>query len=235
MKIIITIITLSLSLFGFSQDTRIIYERIPNVEYQLRNEKREHVREQVKAKLLAKKRFFSLIQSAKLSKFEEVDKETKKPFSPMGSTFSLAKIVSCIKDLKNEELYLDVILADIPRTVKDSLLLFETKILPNETKTILGYECYKVEAKNRRDTFTFWVTDDVGISNGPFEYQYKKGCILEVEAKAFSFIAREVDKDYKTKTILNTPVAEKTITYKDYKDKVDEALKSIIINDMNKN
>ncbi|WP_343558758.1 PNGase F N-terminal domain-containing protein [Sphingobacterium sp.] len=64
---------------------------------------------------------------------------------------------------------------------RDSLALSKQKFTPtNETKTILGYPCKKVETSINSNKLELWYTDKLGIKAAPSELGQDLGLVLEV-------------------------------------------------------
>ncbi|WP_104381060.1 PNGase F N-terminal domain-containing protein [Sphingobacterium sp. HMA12] len=63
----------------------------------------------------------------------------------------------------------------------DSLALSKQKFTPtNETKTILGYLCKKVETSINSNKIELWYTDKLGVKGAPSELGQDLGLVLEV-------------------------------------------------------
>ncbi|MNG73332.1 hypothetical protein D3C79_317790 [compost metagenome] len=64
---------------------------------------------------------------------------------------------------------------------RDSLALSKQKFNPtNETKTILGYPCKKVETSINSNKIEIWYTDKLGVKGAPSELGQDLGLVLEV-------------------------------------------------------
>lgn len=64
---------------------------------------------------------------------------------------------------------------------RDSLALSKQKFTPtNETKTILGYPCKKVETSINSNKLELWYTDKLGVKAAPSELGQDLGLVLEV-------------------------------------------------------
>ena len=64
---------------------------------------------------------------------------------------------------------------------RDSLALSKQKFNPtNETKTILGYPCKKVETSINSNKIEVWYTDKLGVKGAPSELGQDLGLVLEV-------------------------------------------------------
>ena len=97
-----------------------------------------------------------------------------------------------------------------------------------ETKTILGYLCYKaVEIdKEKKEKFisTVWFTKELPFSIGPKDYGGLPGIILEVKMSNRTFVAEKIDLNPKRINIV-APSIGRWMTRKEYKDKYKDFFK----------
>lgn len=68
--------------------------------------------------------------------------------------------------------------------------------LGNDTKSILGYTCYKATAEFRGRKYTAWYSKDIPINNGPYLFNGLPGLIMEIEDRKnhYHFTAIAMDK-----------------------------------------
>ena len=82
--------------------------------------------------------------------------------------------------------------------IHDNLPNFKWTIIPNETKKIGSYLCKKATIRYRDDLNIVWFTDEIPISNGPYEFGGLPGLILQIEnsdqrISATKIIAKSTD------------------------------------------
>ncbi len=206
------------------QTKTIVYERSPNIEYQLRNEFRPEVRQRVTEMLKSKVKLYKLMISEEVSSYSQ-NQQVKASMT----SFELTKIKGHYKDLRKEELSVEIQIQEDDYFIKDNLSLFELKELDEEQK-ILDYKCKAYTATRGDESYVFWVTKEPDIINGPAEFHCKEGLILQVDAKSYSLTAKSLERTKKKKSP-NIPTPSKRakiLTYDEYNSLIDEIKKSMI-------
>lgn len=77
--------------------------------------------------------------------------------------------------------------------IKDGLLMKEFKIIDDDKKTILGFECIHAQYVDEPD-MEVWFTPDIEIQDGPNNYGLP-GLVLESKEKGISYIAIAINMD----------------------------------------
>ncbi|MGY5847962.1 GLPGLI family protein [Salegentibacter sp. HM20] len=108
--------------------------------------------------------------------------------------------------------------------------------IKKETKTILGYKCFKAlttysiiskEGKSIEREITAWFTPEINISSGPLDLEGLPGLILEAtKNKRYTFYASNI-RITKKDLDIQVPKARKTITQNELDNLVREKLKQI--------
>jgi len=103
---------------------------------------------------------------------------------------------------------------------RDSLALSKQKFNPtNETKTILGYSCKKVETSINSNKIEVWYTDKLGVKGAPSELGQDLGLVLEVIRNGNTRIfATKVEKVKTIPEQLKLKGSEKRYDELSYKD-----------------
>lgn len=103
---------------------------------------------------------------------------------------------------------------------RDSLALSKQKFNPtNETKTILGYPCKKVETSINSNKIEIWYTDKLGVKGAPSELGQDLGLVLEVIRNGNTRIfATKVEKVKTIPEQLKLKGSEKRYDELSYKD-----------------
>ncbi|MEI2272318.1 peptide-N-glycosidase F-related protein [Sphingobacterium sp. ML3W] len=103
---------------------------------------------------------------------------------------------------------------------RDSLALSKQKFNPtNETKTILGYSCKKVETSINSNKIEVWYTDKLGVKGAPSELGQDLGLVLEVIRNGNTRIfATKVEKVKAIPEQLKLKGSEKRYDELSYKD-----------------
>lgn len=107
----------------------------------------------------------------------------------------------------------------------DDLPQIEWKIIPDETKTILGYVCQRAEAEFRGSFIVAYFTPKIPSKFGPEKFGNLPGLILEVydATPGYTNSYRAYEIDFKsTKELIRFTKNDTYINYKDFVRKRDE-------------
>lgn len=142
-----------------------------------------------------------LISDSKGAYYFEYTQNTKVPYSPINintydfSTKSEDANVLYYKNLDSSKIY--TTRYDFTK-MKYYLLSDEYKInwkvIPNQKKKILNYECRLAVAEFRGRTWSAWFTNDIAISSGPWKLNGLSGLILEAkdDKDFYHFTAKDI-------------------------------------------
>lgn len=125
-----------------------------------------------------------------------------------------------IKKYEDESIYMTEEIFSAKFLVKDSLNRFEWK-LENETKEILGYQCFLATTVFRGRKYNAYYTPDLAYPEGPWKFYGLPGLILSVssEDNLIQYEALKIELD-STKTInLQIKSKDNYITWDEYKKK----------------
>lgn len=64
----------------------------------------------------------------------------------------------------------------------------------NETKEILGYQCFKAVTSDSNFRYTAWYCPDLEVADGPYRFAGLDGLILEIETKVLTITAISVER-----------------------------------------
>jgi GLPGLI family protein len=120
------------------------------------------------------------------------------------------------KDLKKEVLVIDKIMREKNYIIKEKLHPLKWTLI-KATRKINSLVCKKAiseDPKGRK--IVAWYTEEVKISNGPYEYGGLPGLIVELKSKYKSFKLKEIEKT-NTSEKINFPSLENAITMKEFK------------------
>lgn len=97
-------------------------------------------------------------------------------------------------DIKRDFYYLDNIDSDVFFVYDKDIPRPEWKIDKNDTKKILGYNCYKAEATFRGSKIIAYYTTSLPYSTGPYKFYGLPGVILYVQVQDKSYDIWKADK-----------------------------------------
>ena len=222
----LSILFLFLSFHGslYAQTIFIGYKRSPNIEYQLRNEFRPEVRKRVANYLEKTVKQYVLITTDTTSIYALAAQQ----HTP-ATSLNLMNVEGCYKNLAENRLVMDVSIRDEAYFIEDKLTLFQLKPIKGKKK-ILGHTCKAFEAIYQgKEKFTFWVTKEVDLKNGPAEFHTNEGLILQVQAKSYSLTAQSIRFSENTEkiTIPEAPKKAALMTYSAYKDQIEQIKQSV--------
>ncbi len=105
---------------------------------------------------------------------------------------------------------------------------YEWELL-NDSKIICGYTCYKAtttitqtyylksrKKENKTETIIAWYTPQINLSFGPLDIDGLPGLVLQVFKNDVIFTANKIVLNQNKKIVIKEPVANKTITEKEY-------------------
>lgn len=207
-----------------AQTYEVTYERKANIEYQLRKEKNQAVRNRVSKHLAKNTAKFKLISFGEISNYSKL---TKKKTDTYNSR-SAGNAGSVYKYKEQNQLLKEVSLNGSYFLINDSLPNFNWKET-GKLKKILGYSCKQIKATVDGITYNAWYTSEIRINDGPDIFWIKKGLILEIDVK--NFIIKAVNINHKNESHnFKTPLKGEEISLKTYTQKVNEYKASLMFN-----
>lgn len=102
--------------------------------------------------------------------------------------------------------------------VESELDDFDWKIT-NETKQIMGYQCYKATgliSNKKYPEVVAWFTTQIPVNIGPKNYTGLPGLILELEEGQLIYYATKVKLNPKKKIAINRPIKGEVVSAKQY-------------------
>jgi GLPGLI family protein len=205
---LIFIVLISAPDFVSSQQTlNITYKRVPNIEYQLRNQQNPKIRERVAKRLMEQKEYFDLIVTNEKSLYRNADnkkiKNAQQQLQEDDSRLDAGGSSGAYKSLKDKLYIENVSLLGRSFYIYDTLPDFDWKIT-KESKQIGGYSCSKATLDYNGIAVVAWFTFEIPVPNGPEEFGGLPGLILEVE-KPFQTITVTKVSPLKEKITITIP------------------------------
>lgn len=224
MKQIFTVLLLIVLTTLNAQTYEVTYERKANIEYQLRNEKNQAVRDRVSKHLAKNTAKFKLISFGEISNYSKLTQKKTDTYKSR----SAGNAGSVYKYKEQNQLLKEVSLNGSYFLINDSLPNYNWKGT-GKLKKILGYSCKQIKTIVDGVTYNAWYTSEISINDGPDVFWINKGLILEIDTK--KSIIKAVNINHKNESHnFKTPLKGEEISLKTYTQKVNEYKASLMFN-----
>lgn len=105
--------------------------------------------------------------------------------------------------------------------VKDSLINWEWKLIKG-TEEILGYKCKKAITNKYGSTKTAYYTEEIPISDGPFNHSGLPGLILKISSDKSEIIAYNIQKKKENSNVEKPNFKEKKLSLKELEKEINK-------------
>lgn len=155
------------------------------------------------------------------STFQMLPSEKKQEISFMGQTMDLSAMTKeqsknvTYKNYQTKQIISKTLFLGKEFLVTDTIAIEQFKIVENEVKQILGYECKKAVSSDGKKTV--WFTEHIPVSDGPISTNLP-GLILEAHLDQYIYTATSVNDNIKHPIVV--PTGGKKMTNAEFKEMV---------------